>query len=150
VCGAVAWSPDGQWLTLERARYKRDVPTFSLAVYTTRGHRPRPVQAIADAGFHAWSPDSHRIAFIRGFARGGVLWVVDPRDGNQRRLALALEFDWSPSGTQLVVAHPRERRSFGRGPVVIWVVDAESGQNRKVWPKDASACGCGDPAWQPA
>jgi Tol biopolymer transport system component len=91
----------------------------------------------------AWSPDSRRIAFVRGYEE---LHVLDSIGGLPRRIGLDLPAavvfpDWSPDGTRLAVSAGDKVDHPG-----VYIVDVASGRSRRLR-SDSSAYRC--PTWSP-
>jgi len=95
-------------------------PTGYVVVQTLGTDRPGAPRTLTTAGVHssfpAWSPDGHRLAFIREDASGGrvVVWDAD-RDtmtpvGEPFAARAYLAPQWEPSGTSLVAAVPVPER----------------------------------------
>ncbi len=61
----------------------------------------------SNVGAIVWSPDGARIAFKRWFGRGGAIYLIDARGGEERKIIdltnadLSSGIDWSPDGAQL-------------------------------------------------
>jgi Tol biopolymer transport system component len=140
LCITVSWSPDGHLLAVERFE------PSAVGLYRRSGSDVRLVRVVKDVDTSAWSPDGKRLAYLRN---GSVLWLADAKGEHPRRIGLALEYAWSPDGTELAVAHGRANPATGPGPTVIWIVDADSGAHRQIWPRDGGSCVCGEPDWRP-
>src|SRR5262245_28257881 len=91
-------------------------PTGHVVVQTLTGDRPgapRPLTSgAAHSAFPVWSPDGHRLAFVREEPSGGrvTIWDAD-RDvmtpvGEPFSARAYLAPQWDPSGRSLIVAVP--------------------------------------------
>lgn len=91
---AVDWSPGGRQFVVERGS--------RLYVVAADGRDERLLTAGTEP---AWSPRRGKIAFVRGPAGGGDLYVIDSTSRGLRRLttsdAIESEPSWSPNGKQL-------------------------------------------------
>ena len=118
------WSPDGRWIAFSRS-IRRDADVWVMA---PDGTAQRMIAGGPNDEIEpSWSPDSDRIAFLRG----DELWVVDA-DGSGERFVTELAHGtprWSPRGDRIV---------FPRGPS-IYVVSAAGGEARRVEPDDPFA-----------
>jgi Tol biopolymer transport system component len=140
LCISASWSPDGNLLALWR------LGPDAVTLYRRSGHDWCVLRLIENGADPAWSPDGQRFAYIRNDA---VLWVAEANGEHPRRIGLALEYAWSPEGTELAVAHGRGHPGTGPGPTVIWIVNATSTRHRQIWPRHSGSCDCGEPDWQP-
>ncbi len=62
------WSPDGRWLAV--SRWSRELP-YQLALVEVRSGRVIPIPQVQYLDCCAWSPDSHKLAFVgRSFPSG--------------------------------------------------------------------------------
>jgi dipeptidyl aminopeptidase/acylaminoacyl peptidase len=172
--GDLAWSPDGSRIAFERVPGPMVLgnpgptgpPAGGLYVIAPDGSGLRRIGArdsccpkiprggvrMAGDGTVRWSPDGERIARI-GRAEGGgsVIIVVDADGSDERILASAYAFDWSPDGSQVVLAagSPSFDGESGSGGVIsttnwssIGVVDADG--------TDLTWLGAGEfPDWSP-
>jgi dipeptidyl aminopeptidase/acylaminoacyl peptidase len=123
----LAWSPDGSLIAFERVAGSPVLgnpgptgpPAAGLYVIAPDGTGLRRiserddccVQALrggirmAGGGSVKWSPDGGRIARIGRVEDGASAIIVVNADGSgERILASAYAFDWSPDGSQLVLA----------------------------------------------
>lgn len=113
--GGVDWSPDGQWIAVE----KED----GLSIVPPAGGPTR--QLTKELGSMEWSPDSRAIAhsnFYSSDIDAGSVSVVEVPDGVRRfRIAdLGGPLHWSPDGNRLVAA-----TQDGEGEIT--VIDGHSG-----------------------
>jgi len=100
---AVSWAPDGKRLVFSAYRqnpngglYTVDLATKRVAPLLVRG---------AGARAPAWSPNGRTVAFVRGGKRASSIWLLDLRDGRERRLThggVDVAPAWSPDGKALV------------------------------------------------
>ena len=111
----------------------------------------------ADDFNSVWSPDGRRIAFIRKFDSTASVVMTIPSVGGQARkvaeipadVGLGISFhrrlvNWHPDGRHLFVSMT-ERKD---GPFEIHVVDADTGEARKLLPEE-STVGDFDPVLSP-
>ncbi|HVE40976.1 MAG TPA: DPP IV N-terminal domain-containing protein [Planctomycetota bacterium] len=135
-----AWSPDGRWIAFTWT----DAPGLGLLAiddakaaptrFAPKGHDP------------VWSPDSTRLAFIRGSSGegGNELRIVD-RDGRNERVLAGGAGDkdrpsWSPDGKRLLFEGEKG------GVSQIFVVNADgSGLRQLTTLKEGAA----EPVWAP-
>ena len=93
----------------------------------------------AEAGWPVWSPDGHRIAFVRCSDMSQAIFVVPSVGGTERKAAeqhsCPISIDWSPDGKMIAF---RDTDS-GQGPTGIFLVSLNNGERRRVTtpPKDA-------------
>jgi Tol biopolymer transport system component len=142
-----SWSPDGQWLSFYRCEPERSgvKPQCAIAIVNKDGTGERTLVDTIDSRGKSWSPDGSFIAFfdhpdpsddssrvIRVVATAGsssskpaVTTITDPLKESPS------DFDWSPTGNQLVVAaiHYRSSDEKSSGDVLLTDVD---GSNRRV------------------
>jgi dipeptidyl aminopeptidase/acylaminoacyl peptidase len=122
----VAVSSTGRWIAYvltdmsDEWNIQEPRPTGHVAVQTLGTDRPGAARMLTTAAVHSsfpvWSPDGHRLAFIREDASGGrvVVWDAD-RDvmtpiGEPFTARAYLAPQWEPSGTSLVAAVPVPER----------------------------------------
>src|SRR5262249_44593569 len=122
----VAVSSTGRWIAYvltdmsDEWNIQEPRPTGSVVVQTLGTDRPGAPRTLTTAAVHsafpAWSPDGHRLAFIREDASVGrvVVWDAD-RDtmtpvGAPFAARAYLAPQWEPSGTSLVAAVPVPER----------------------------------------
>jgi dipeptidyl aminopeptidase/acylaminoacyl peptidase len=100
--GQVAISPDGSQVAW--------IANGALYVELTRGGEARRIEAAGDHEFDsdiAWSPDSHRLAFLSDAGRNGEMEIYISDPGRRRtRLLTHVTGDlsslhWSPDGRQI-------------------------------------------------
>src|SRR5262249_61562914 len=94
-------------------------PTGHVVVQTIGDHpgAPRPLTSGAvHSSFPAWSPDGHRLAFVREDSAGGRIVIWDAERDETRPVGDAftarayLAPQWQPSGTALIAAVPQPER----------------------------------------
>ncbi len=148
--GAITWSPDGSRLAFLEERIHGTPAGTALMVLSTDGTDRREVAFFrpgccnhgAFAGLVEWSPDGTLIATVTS----PESIMVFAADGSGERLAIdGYHADWSPDGSQLVVAGlgvsiPGAPPTFKRSE--IYVIDSD-GTNQR-WLADGSY-----PAWSP-
>ncbi len=147
-------SPDGTRIAFTSGRGGvRRIYALSLSELITR---PLTDGAGGGDGEPAWSPDSQRLAFMRGDPRiGKDLYVVDAAGGKPVRL-LAGQDDhpeasgspaWSPDGKTIALASDRRD---GKG-TAIWLVELSGGALTRLTPirLHASYSSDRDPCWSP-
>jgi TolB protein len=84
--GNFGLSPDGQWLAVSCAQSK-GAPHQVFLLPASGGGTPRSVTAGATPSyFHAWAPDSQRIAFTRGSADRADIFSIGAAGGTEVRL----------------------------------------------------------------
>jgi TolB protein len=99
---AAAWSPDGQWIALER-KIAQETRGKQLWLMRANGSDARPLTTDADINYAmpAWSPDGRYLAFQRyplteAWADPAI-WLYDTVTGEMRQLAPAgLQPTWLP------------------------------------------------------
>jgi len=163
--GAIAWSPDGQWLafrwregrhgappTYEGLRRIRTDGTGLAEIYPTL----RPPERYDGIAQISWSPDGSHLAIwlIPSFssslaADGGPLLVVSADGGEANQIAEAVllypEFAvWSPAGDRLGVVAGAGRETWWNKRLVITTPDGQT--VRTLTPPDVAVS---SPAWSP-
>jgi dipeptidyl aminopeptidase/acylaminoacyl peptidase len=118
----LAVSADGRWVAYVVAdgsdewNIQEPRPTGYVVVQSLGGDRAGAPRALTTGATHSsfpvWSPDGHRLAFVREEPSGGrvVVWDAD-RDvttpvGDVLTARAYLAPQWHPSGTSLIVAAP--------------------------------------------
>ncbi|MCL7453410.1 MAG: hypothetical protein M8467_10225, partial [Anaerolineae bacterium] len=163
--GAIAWSPDGQWLAFEWTetaaggmpsyqglrRIRADGTDLSEIYSAYQG--PEEADTVALAG---WSPDGSRLAFWQipvgsaSLAADGVpLLVVRAEGGSPTQIAEAVlphrDFvAWSPDGERLAVVAGAGRETWFNKTLMAISADGHSAQPLSS-PTDAGI----SPAWAP-
>jgi Tol biopolymer transport system component/predicted Ser/Thr protein kinase len=135
-------SPDGSELLVQT--YEGTLPEGPLWVYPTVSGSRHRLGGVAASGA-GWSPDGHRIAYVKG--RG---LFIGNTDGTEARQITTLPGDvswiqWSPDGKKLrfTVADPQTNATS------IWEVKAEGGDLHPLlpgWNSPPAEC-CG--SWTP-
>ena len=137
-------SPDGTTVA-----FGREVDgSWDLFVQRIGGRNPTVVagEPDRDERWPAFSPNSQTIAFHEQDLDGG-LFVVGATGENVRRLTDAgFHPAWSPDGRSIAycteaVVDPHDRLTVSE----LWVVDVDSGDQRKIFDGDAV-----QPAWSPS
>jgi Tol biopolymer transport system component len=132
------WSPDGRTLLFSSTRSG----LWQLWEVSASGGEPRRVRTSSSREWQAdLAPDGRRIAFLSNASGAQALWIADTASGPARELlrhgdhAILGNPDWSPDGRRLVIS------SNGRLPGhKVYVVDAATGEQRRVSPADWGAC----------
>ena len=118
----LAVSSDGRWVAYvltdgaDEWNIQEPRPTGHVVVQSLDGGRAGAPRALTSGTTHSafpvWSPDGHRLAFVRDEPAGGrvVVWDAD-RDvttpvGDAFTARAYLAPQWHPSGTSLIVAAP--------------------------------------------
>jgi Tol biopolymer transport system component/DNA-binding winged helix-turn-helix (wHTH) protein len=131
--GRPAFSPDGtqvafMWNGGEGDQYDVYVKLIGDSAAPVRITRSPG----AFAGWPVWSPDGHRIAFIRCSDTRGAIFVVQAIGGQDRKIAEPRFcpgiVDWSPDGRLLVF----EDRDSAKEPNGIFLASVETGQQRRL------------------
>ena len=132
----LAFSPDGDYVFY--SAYAGNAGVASLFRVPVLGGTPVRVLDDIDSAV-TFSPDGRQIAFLRGsMARATTELMIAGADGNgARALAAPPAKDrfqneaaaWSPDGTTLLVTATSTRPG---SPVVVYAVDAASGQTRQL------------------
>jgi len=102
-----AWSPDGRRLAYAAGRVGRN--PYQLAaddlyiVTTDGGRRVQLTRTATDESSPSWSPDGHRLAYVRG----GRIFVITADGSAARRLTAGgdSEPQWSPDGHWVAYVH---------------------------------------------
>jgi dipeptidyl aminopeptidase/acylaminoacyl peptidase len=135
-----AWSPDGRRLAYTAGRIGRNpyqLAADDLYVVSADGGRPvRLTGTAADESSPSWSPDGHRLAYIRG----GRVFVIANDGAGARRLTPGgdSEPQWSPDGRWVAYVHG----ALGNGSLRIVHPDG-TGARRLAGP------GVDCPRWSP-
>jgi Tol biopolymer transport system component len=125
------WSPDGKMVAFYSGDAIRVVP-----VSTETGRATGPTRKLIDGDYTfqpnvSWSPDSKKLAFMRGPDRekkiyGGDIWTITVKDGSLTQITSdrnAREGSpaWSPDGKTIAYGK-RTGRTYS-----LWVISAEGG-----------------------
>ena len=98
--GNYGLSPDGKWLAVSCTETKGG--PHEVYLLPAGGGTPRRVtNGAASSFFHAWSPDSHTVAFTRGSASRADIFTVPATGGAEARLTSDMINDgpdYSPDG----------------------------------------------------
>jgi Tol biopolymer transport system component len=140
--------PDGKWVLYAG----QETGNFDIYLLSTSGQNPINLTADspADDDEPAASPDGERIAF-RSNRDGGGIFVMGRTGEGVRRVtptgvSVAFNPVWSPDGTE--IAYTTENVQLtpmnGEGSSGLWVVNVNTGQQRKLEVGDAMQA-----AWSP-
>jgi len=132
-------SPDGKWVAY--------VSGDAIYLQAVGGENPINLtkDSLAGDSQPAFSPDGERLAF-RSEREGGGVFVMG-RTGESPRRVARRGFDpaWSPDGEEIVYStRPYKLGVFTGSPGELWAVNVASGEERKIYPGDAS-----QPHWSP-
>jgi dipeptidyl aminopeptidase/acylaminoacyl peptidase len=138
--GQPAWSPDGTRLTFVVGQ------GTALVVIDADGTDRRVISR--DRGFYqvpTWSPDGSLIAFRSTTAIGServAVFTIHPDGSGERRLPVLSggPIVWSPDGSQL--AYPGI-------PNVVWVMDVDGSDARRITTCNLPCVADLDPTWSP-
>jgi Tol biopolymer transport system component len=128
---ALAWSPDGRYLA---------VPFFqqNLGLAILRAENGRVLKVVEDAYLPSWSPDSSKLAFVRG-GDAESLQLLDNSFGVPRQLAEIGQTGqvptWSRDNETLLVIARRSGPRAARAPsqqVELLRVGVDSGQVERI------------------
>lgn len=136
-------SPDGRSLLYSNGA----PPEVRLMVGNLDGTSPRTLVSGRGMAFNgAWSPDGRRIAYSWiDSTRAMQVWIVNADGSGARQLTHFTESEgrpqwpsWSPDGMRLAV-QAGVRTGTGPGQITshIWLIDARTGQAKKLAPHDA-------------
>jgi Tol biopolymer transport system component/serine/threonine protein kinase len=131
--GRPAFSPDGSQVAFMWNGGEED--QFDIYVKLI-GDGSAPVRLTRSPGVYTaypvWSPDGHRIAFIRCSKASQAIFVIPSLGGTDRKAAELRScpdsVDWSPDGTLLAF----EDKDSGSAPKGIFLVSFETGKRRKL------------------
>jgi hypothetical protein len=79
-------SPDGSYLAVSCAESPGGLHQVYVLPLQQQGAPRRVTSGVAASFFHAWSPDSHTIAFTRGSADKADIFTIDTGGGEELRL----------------------------------------------------------------
>jgi TolB protein len=135
------WSPDGKRVAFDSLRAPGDRNLWVLepdGSYTPLTHDQR------SNAYAAWSPDGRRIAWSVGPIGSREIWVMDSRDGSdRRRLTTGGDDLWPSWNVNGLIAFTRK----GGASPEIWVVNPD---DRATTARITANDGGGfDPAWSP-
>lgn len=110
----------------------------------------RTLVASPDNSAPVWSPNGRSVLVVGGSGPAAELYAITTSDGQSRRLTSNARPEcgaaWSPDGRQVAYTLPRALGSGGEidasEPVEIWLLDVQTGEDRKL--VDGF-----DPAWSP-
>ncbi len=137
---ALAWSPDGRYLA---------VPFFQqdLGLAILRAENGRVLKVVEDAYLPAWSPDSSKLAFVRG-GDAESLQLLDTSFGAPRQLAEVGQTGevpvWSRDNGSILVVARRSGPRIARVPsqqVELLRVGVDTGQIERITPMTTEPIG---------
>jgi dipeptidyl aminopeptidase/acylaminoacyl peptidase len=148
-CGTAEGAAASRPRVVTRAQYKGDGVGYifdrrhHIFVLTLRDGRV--AQLTHDDAEHAapaWSPDGHRLAFVRARAGAGDyslfdLWTMDANGANTRQvtreIGRAIAPAWSPDGQWIACfGNDAQERGFGDPAARVWLVPAAGGPPRRL------------------
>jgi Tol biopolymer transport system component len=142
-----AWSPDGKRIAFTRGDYG-EVWTVSPS-----GMGARRVVRAYEANAPTWSPDSTRIAFSWAAGDSYNAFSVIGADGSGR-VDIGTDGDnvfhpvWSTDGQQIAFNRNQTINQSLVGTVV-WLMNADGGNQHRLTPDTGSPESEGNPAWSP-
>jgi len=139
-------SPDGNSVAYQWGGEKQDNLDIYVKELDGTGFN-RLTTDPADDWYPAWSPDGHQIAFVRVVGDRGVIYLVSPLGGGERKVADVGvgRLSWSPDGRNIAFV---DRKSL-KDPWSIWLLSLETLQKRQMTAPDASYDGDNWPAFSP-
>lgn len=131
--GRAAFSPDGRQLAFMWNGGEGDQHDVYVQLI---GDSAPPVRLTrspgAFAGWPVWSPDGHRIAFIRCAGDKGTIYVMPAVGGTERKLtephSCPGSFDWSADGSLLAF----DDKDSPDGSNGIFLVSVQTGERRRL------------------
>lgn len=122
------WSPDGNRIAFQSTR---DGDTSHVFVINADGTGLTEIAKVSGAaeGAPAWSADGRRIAFMRAFAGGGGIWIVDADGSNPVQVTMRggdAYPAWSPDGSRIVFTSTRD------GPGDLYVVNVDGSNMQRL------------------
>ena len=131
--GNLGLSPDGKWLAVSCADMHGG-PHEVYVVPPDGAGTPRKVtQSTTPSFFHAWSPDSHTIAFTRGSAGKADIFTIAAAGGTEKRLTHDTVNDgpdYSPDGKLIYFDSARS------GSTQIWRMQADGSAAEQITDDD--------------
>jgi dipeptidyl aminopeptidase/acylaminoacyl peptidase len=160
--GTLEWSPDGSHLVyFVSCQYCMDDQdlTPTLHLIEAEGDNPQVLVSFEDQDLYgvglSWSPDGRQLLLLASEVHSGTqfLYLISVDDSHMRRLAdlpadrMESVPDWSPDGSQLMVA----LRENGESGIYILDLHARlsSGADGGLTRLSASRVGDSSPRWQP-
>ena len=146
-------SPDGNWVAYHWRGEKGDNSDIYIREVDGTGFS-RLTSDPADDCCPAWSPDGRQIAFLRGSGDRGVLYLISPLGGGERKLAEvgqlarlepSTRLSWSPDGKNIAFTD----RKSPKDPTSIWSLSLETLEKKQMTTPDAGIFGDGHPAFSP-
>jgi eukaryotic-like serine/threonine-protein kinase len=141
-----ALSPDGTWIAYPWRGEKQD----NLDIYVKEVDGPgfnRVTTDPADDWSPAWSPDGRQIAFVRFSGDRGMVYLVSPLGGGERRLAEVGggPLSWSPDGKTIAFADQRSPKD----PWSVWLLSVETLEKEQITAPDVASIGDIQAAFSP-
>jgi len=129
-----AWSPDGRQLAFVTENVELNPQNSDgmsqLWVADVATGETRRIEGVGDASLPSWSPNGHRIAYMRrvGNPAHADVWTIAPDGGEPVPVTADIEIDWnpvwSPDGRFLYFASGR------RGSMNLWRVPVDEASGR--------------------
>jgi Tol biopolymer transport system component len=141
-----ALSPDGNWVAFQWWGEKRD----NWDIYVKEVDGPgfnRLTTNPADDGYPAWSPDGRQIAFLRASGDRGMLYLISPLGGGERKVAEVGSgpVSWSPDGKSIAFAD----RKSPKDPWSIWSLLVQTLEKKQMTAPNVSYLRDSSPAFSP-
>ncbi len=139
-------SADGSWVAFQWKGEKQDNWDIYVKEVDGTGFNQLTSDPASDC-CAAWSPDGRRIAFLRGPGDRGMLYLISPLGGIERKLT---EIDrgrlgWSPDGKNIAFMDKKSPMD----PWSIWSLSVETLEKQQMTTPDVSCHGDMDPAFSP-
>ena len=131
--GNFGLSPDGKWLAVSCAGTHGGTHAVYLVAPDGTGPARKVTLGDVPSFFHAWSPDSHTIAFTRGSAGKADIFTIPAAGGTEKRLThdtLNDGPDFSPNGKLIYFDSARS------GTTQIWRMQADGSAAEQITDDD--------------
>lgn len=146
------WSPNGQFIAVSSLAPGADERESRIQVLSVADKRIRRIGPTL-ASEPAWSPDGRALAFTRGSARGGDLWVMERNGRSPHKIATdATNPAWSPDGKQIVFESGRDNNGETcfddacHANSEVYSMNADGTGQRRLTSQSADD---GSPSWSP-